>query len=125
MASTTQVEFEAVEIIPEVAARIQSSGEQKPEPTPSAPDASKVNALPLATVAAAISAFMTLAAASFLVMKQRRRRTLEPDAGRAMKEGNALDATVTDETASRVSSRSKLQTSEFGAEDMETSTWYN
>lgn len=149
MASTTQVEFQAVEVIPNETARVQVLGEESEEkdevsiesseskteasepkasefhtePTPPAPDASNANVLPLATVAAAVS-FMTLAAASFFVMRQRRRSALAADTDRAIKDGNALDATVTDETASHTSSRSKTNTSEFGAEDMETTSWY-
>lgn len=137
MASTTQVEFEAVEIIPDETARVQALGEgsddeedevtaePKPEPSLTAPDASKVNVVPLAAVAAAVSAFMTLVAASVLAMRQRRRNTLAAaDTDRAIKQGNALDATVTDETASHGSSRTKTNTSEFGAEDMDTTSWY-
>jgi hypothetical protein len=155
MASTTQVEFEAIEIIPEETARGQDTDEVSdekdevkkevpedkvevteepssekeeeavepsvPEASPSATDASKAKVLPLATAAAAVSAFMTLAAASF-IMRKRRRSALAADLDRAIKEGNVIDGTVTDETASSASSRSK--TREFGAEDMETTSWY-
>ena len=156
MASTTQVEFQAVEIISNETARVQAleegpdddkgevatepsesnteasepktkesnsktePSESKSEPSPPAPDASDSNVLPFATAAAAVS-FMTLAAVGFFVV---RRRSAFSDTDKAIKHGNALDATVTDETASHMSSRSKTNTSEFGAEDMESTSWY-